>query len=90
MAIIVKLKDSDKHAVLVGVGYGMYKSAKPNMFFGDLLSDEKSGESEMAAVSTAAGEILWWPSSDFTIVSIDGEAPSKHLEPYFENKPQDQ
>ena len=83
MATIVRLKNSDKHAVLVGVGYGMFKSASPNILFGDLLPSEKSGESHMAAVSTASGEILWWPSSDFTIVSIDGEAPRKHLEAYF-------
>lgn len=83
MAIIVRLKDSDKHAVLVGVGYGMFKSARPNILFGDLLPSVKSGESEMAAVSTATGDILWWPSADFTVVSIDGEPPSKHLEEYF-------
>ena len=83
MATIVKLKNSDKHAVLVGVGYGMFKSARPNAFFGDLLPSEKSGESQMAAVSTASGDILWCSSSDLTIISIDGESPRKQLEPYI-------
>ena len=83
MATIVKLKNSDKHAVLVGVGYGMFKSARPSAFFGDLLPSEKSGESQMAAVSTASGDILWCSSSDLTIISIDGESPRKQLEPYI-------
>ena len=83
MATIVKLKNSDKHAVLVGVGYGMFKSARPNAFFGDLLPSEKSGESQMAAVSTASGDILWCSSSDLTIISIDGESPRKQLETYI-------
>lgn len=83
MATIVKLKNSDRHGILVGVGYGMFKSAKPNILFGDWMADEKSGESQMAAVSTATGEILWCSSSDLTIVEIDGKIPSDYLGKYF-------
>ena len=83
MATIVKLRDSDRHGILVGVGYGMFKSSRPGMIFGDIAPNEKSGESEMAAVSTATGQILWCPSKDLTIVSIDGKAPSEHLQSYF-------
>ena len=83
MATIVKLRNSDKHAVLVGVGYGIYQSARPNAFFGDLLPNEQSGESEMAAVATASGEILWCRSEDLTIVSIDGQEPHQVLQEYF-------
>ena len=50
MATIVKVNDSDLHGILVGVGYGMFKSARPNMLFGDLLPSEKSGNSQMAAL----------------------------------------
>jgi hypothetical protein len=83
MATIVKLRNSDKHAILVGVGYGMYQSARPNAFFGDLLPNEQSGSSQMAAVSTATGEILWCKSEDLKIVSVDGQKPSQLLQTYF-------
>ena len=83
MATIVKLNNSDKHGILVGVGYGMFKSSRPGMFFGDIAPNEKSGDAEMAAVSTATGEMLWCPSKDLTIVSIDGKSPSEHLQSYF-------
>lgn len=83
MATIVKLKNSDRYGILVGVGYGMFKSSRPGMIFGNMDPHEKSGESEMAAISTAGGDILWCPSDDLTIVSIDGNAPSEHLSKYF-------
>ena len=83
MATIVKVKGTDQHGILVGVGYGMFKSARPNTLFGDLLPDEKSGDSQMAAVSSASGEILWCESEKLEIVSIDGKSPSVHLEDYF-------
>ena len=83
MATIVKVNDSDLHGILVGVGYGMFKSARPNMLFGDLLPSEKSGNSQMAAVSTAQGKILWCESERLTIVSIDGKKPGEHLKQYL-------
>lgn len=83
MATIVKTKNSNVHGILVGVGFGMFATSKPGMFFGNLTSDEKSGQSEMAAVSTAEGEILWCETADLTIVSVDGEKPSALLKPYF-------
>lgn len=83
MATIVKLRNSDKHAILVGVGYGMYESARPNAFFGDWLPSESSGSSQMAAVSTASGEILWCASEDLEVVSIDGQSPASLLQPYL-------
>ncbi len=83
MATIVKLKNSNRHAILVGVGYGMYKSARANAFLGDLFPTEQKGESQMAAVSTATGDILWCRSEDLEIVSIDGEKPSELLQQYF-------
>jgi len=83
MATIVKIKGSDRHGILVGVGYGMFKSARPNAFFGDLLPSEKEGSSQMAAVSSASGEILWCESGKLEIVSIEGKPPSVHLNDYF-------
>ena len=83
MATIVKLKNSDQHAILVGVGYGMFKSARPNAFFGDILPKEHYGESEMAAVSTATGKILWCRTEYLKIVSVDGQKPADLLQPFF-------
>ena len=83
MATIVKLRDSDQHAILVGVGYGKFMSSRPGMVFGNMLPSDESGKSEMAAVSTAEGEILWCRSHELVIVSVDGVAPREHLEGYF-------
>ena len=85
MATIVKLNNSDSHAILIGVGYGQFESSRPNAFFGNLIPSERSGKSEMAALSTATGDILWYPSEDLTIVSIDGKPPADHLQEYFNN-----
>ena len=84
MATIVKLKDTDLHGILVGVGYGMFESAKPNMIFGDWIADKAAGKSQMAAVSTDKGEILWCETEKLTIVSIDGKKPGEHLDQYFQ------
>ena len=83
MATIVKLKESDRHAILIGVGYGIYKSTRPGLFFGNLVPEEQEGESQMAAVSTSTGDILWCRSEDLTVISVDGSKPEDLLKEYF-------
>ncbi len=84
MATIVKLKHSNHHAILLGAGYGQYSSARPGAFFGDAFPVEKNGSSEMVAVSSADGKILWCESSELVVVSVDGQTPAQLLAPYFE------
>ena len=83
MATIVKIRGKDYHAILLGVGYGMFEASRPGMIFGDLFPSEKSGESMMAAVSTSEGKILWCNSEDLEVVEVDGDKPSTLLSPYF-------
>ena len=77
MASIVKLKGSGKRAILIGVGYGKSATSRTSSFLGTAV--EAAEESEMAAVSTQIGEILWCRSEDLTVVSIDGVTPAELL-----------
>ncbi len=86
MATIVKLKKSDSHAILLGVGYGQFRTARPDTLWGNALAKETSGESPMVAVSSAVGKILWCRSEELEIISIDGESPIEILRPFFAKK----
>ena len=82
MATIVKLKKTDEHAVLIGVGFGMYMAQKPSAIFGSWVSTEQRGDAAMAAVSTESGEIRWCKTEDLTVVSVDGKSPKAQLRKY--------
>ena len=82
MATIVKLKKSDEHGVLLGVGFGMYMAQRPNAVFGSWLPTEHRGDAAMAAVATDSGEVQWCRTEDITIVSVDGKSPASHLKKY--------
>ena len=86
MATIVKLKDSGAHAVLVGEGYGQFRTDRADEGWAGWSIAEASGESEMAAVSNATGEILWFSTDHLEVVSIDGESPFELLRPFFVKK----
>ena len=79
MATIVKLNDSNEHAVLVGVGFGMFMAQRPSAIFGSWAPTEQRGDAAMAAVSTASGEIRWCKTDDLTVVSVDGKSPKAQL-----------
>lgn len=79
MATIVKLKESDERAVLLGVGFGMYLSERPSSLFGSWTTSERRGDAAMAAVSTESGEVLWCRTEDITVISVDGKSPASHL-----------
>ena len=65
------------------IGFRTTTNLHRKAFFGDLLPNEKSGSSQMAAVSSASGEILCCESEKLEIVSIDGKPPSGHPDDYF-------
>lgn len=79
MAVIVKHIKSGKSYVVVGTGFGAFKATKPNWFFGNLMSDEQSGELSVVAVCGAEGAIGWIESDALTVVSIDGVTPGDVL-----------
>lgn len=82
MATIVRHRKTNTHLILVGTGYGSYKSARSGILFGDLAPSEKRGVETMVAVGFPDGRIAWCDSSELQIVSVDGQAPDAILAPF--------
>ncbi len=79
MATIVRIRSTGKEVVLLGTGFGAFRSSRPSFFFGELAPTEKSGELPVAAVSDADGKIGWVFTEDLEVISIDGATPSQAL-----------
>lgn len=73
MATIVKHNTTGKNYCLLGTGFGVFQSAKPNMFLGNWLADVDEGQYAMACVCDSIGKISWIQAEDVTVVSIDGQ-----------------
>jgi hypothetical protein len=79
MAVIVEHSESGARYVLVGTGFGIFRTAKPSWFFGNLVPDKTSGERSVVAVCDEDGTIRWFKFQELVVVSIDGEAPGRVL-----------
>lgn len=79
MATIVQYKRDGKKYILLGTGFGAYKSTRPGVFFGNLLPNEEQGQITMVAVCDHAGNIQWTHSDELTVVEVDGDSPSTLL-----------
>ncbi len=73
MATIVKHNTTGKNYCLLGTGFGVFQSSKPNAFFGNLMADVDEGEYAMVCVCDSAGAIFWIDAAKVTVVSIDGQ-----------------
>ena len=73
MATIVKHNATGKNYCLLGTGFGVFQSSKPNMFFGNLMADVKEGQFAMICVCNSAGKIYWIDADDITVVSVNGQ-----------------
>lgn len=80
MAVIVQHKDSEKLFIFLGSGYGAYVSENTRR----LASREKAGEFTMISICDEEGKIWWADSSEFTVISVDGEYPADILEEEME------
>ncbi len=80
MATIVRVKKTGETGILVGTGFGAFKSARPGFWGGDLFPDEKQGFYQCIALSNAEGEIGWFKTTDTEVVSVDGKTPREILE----------
>jgi rubrerythrin len=79
MAIVVlHIKDKKKY-VLIGTGFGAYKSTRPSVLGGSLFPHEDMGEIPVAAVTDSKGKIHWFLTEDLQIIEIDGENPTEIL-----------
>ncbi len=81
MATVLVHRTTQARFVLLGAGFGMYKSSTPGMFLGDLDPQVKSGSASLLAVCDAHGQIGWVRSTDVAVVSVDGHAPHEYLMP---------
>ncbi len=73
MATIVKHNQTGKRYYLLGTGFGVFQSSKPNVFLGNLLADVEEGEYALVCVCNSKGEVLWLDATQVTVVSIDGQ-----------------
>ena len=78
MAIIVEHEGMGLRFVLIGTGYGMYRSAMPGAL-GALTPIEDEGEKGFVAVCDSKGRIRWFESHELRVVSIDGQSPADAL-----------
>ncbi|MEF3313488.1 hypothetical protein PV433_31855 [Paenibacillus sp. GYB004] len=80
MATIVVHKRSGIRYVLIGTGYGAYKSQLPSVFGGSVFPREETGEIPLAAVSDKAGNIEWILTDELVVAEVDGQPPHVWLE----------
>ncbi len=73
MATVVEHNQTGKRYYLLGAGFGVFQSSKPNMFLGNLMADVEDGEYALVCVCNSQGEILWLDATQVTVVSIDGQ-----------------
>ena len=78
MATIVEHKDGGRF-VLLGFGYGMYKSARPGRVLGDLFPRTEDGADSLLAICDEDGKIGCLRPADCRIVEVDGKAPGELL-----------
>ena len=79
MAVIVLHRETGLRFVLIGTGYGMYKSSMPGVV-GHLTPIEDRGEKGLVAVCDSKGTIHWCDSQDLRVVSVDGKTPTELLQ----------
>ena len=73
MATIVKHNATGKNYCLLGTGFGVFQSSKPNMFLGNLMADVKEGQFAMVCVCNSAGKTYWIDADDITVLNVDGQ-----------------
>lgn len=73
MATILRDNIKNKLYVLIGAGFGESKTSRPNPLM-SIASTTTSSESELLAVSDASGEIVFLPSFQLSVVSVDGQS----------------
>ena len=73
MATIVQHVETREQYVLLGTGFGMFQSKKPNWLLGNLAADTEGDECALVCVCNAAGLIGWLDSSEVNVVSVDSK-----------------
>ena len=86
MATIVEYTKNGKRYVLLGTGFGTYKSAHSGFLLGDWFPTVDEGQITMAAVCDASGKIRWAHTDELIVVEVDGVRPAHALGDTAESK----
>ncbi len=81
MATIVRHKTTDNYYILLGIGYGLAKTARPGMVLGDMFPSEKTDAVPTVCVCDGDGQIRWCDPGELEVIEVDGKPPGAHLEP---------
>lgn len=79
MTTIVRHKATGERFVLLGAGYGAYKSARPHGLLGNVAPVEEGGTVRAVLVCDAEGVLSWIESAHLETVTIDGRSPRDAL-----------
>lgn len=72
MAIIVKHIITGRKYILLGAGFGTYKTTRPSFLGGDLFPNEEEGAYKMMAVCDKKGLIQWFEVENLRVVKVNG------------------
>ncbi|MDX9912183.1 MAG: hypothetical protein RBS39_10155 [Phycisphaerales bacterium] len=75
MATIIEHRPTGRRYILLGAGYGVWASSRPNRVLGDLFAHDRSGENHMLYVCDADGDVFWLHPNEARVVEVDGRAP---------------
>lgn len=75
MATIVKHLSSNRLFILVGSGFGEYRTTQASVVFGNWHHDVTSGEHPMSCVCDNEGVMHWLASSELKVEFVDGQSP---------------
>ncbi len=81
MAIIIKKKNGAEKYIMLGSGFGMFRSQKPNWLLGNLAADTESGGARIICACDEKGEMVWLNAEEYQVYSIDGLSPSECFQP---------
>ena len=87
MSIVVKHVSTEKLYVLLGCGRSEFQSMQPGNFGGSLKPDIRQGADEVICVSDEEGKIHWFDSTEFVVISSNGQPISKVCTDSFGKKP---
>jgi ribosomal protein S27AE len=73
MATIVLHKPSQVKYLLLGTGYGVYRSRLPGVIGGSLFPQTDEGEIPVAAVCDRSGNMLWLLTEELLVLEVDGK-----------------
>lgn len=80
MATLVTHQEKGGTYVLLGSGFGAFRTSRPSAFFGSLAPTEGGREMPVVLICDHAGKVGWVNSADIEVVTIDGLTPADILQ----------